>query len=73
MWSEFRERGGAGALKVKLRSLFRGSIARLFTRMFQPPDDVLALEPPLAPSRGYGWLPNPHKNVEIDERDLVFF
>ena len=64
--------GDTGALKVKLRSLFRGSIARVFTRMSQSPDDILALEPPLASNISYAWLPNTHKKVEIDECDLVF-
>ena len=73
-WSEFRERDGkAGAMNVKFRSLFRGSIARVFNRMFQSPDDVLTLEPPLFPSVGYAWLPNPNRKVEMDERDVVFF
>ena len=34
-WSEFRERDGdSGALKVKLRSLFRCTITPIFKRMF---------------------------------------
>ena len=73
-WSEFKERDGeGGALKVKLRSLFRGSITPVFKRMFESPDDVLALTPPLSPNVGYSWLPTPHKRIETDERDLVFF
>ena len=71
---EFRERNGkGGALKVKLCSLFRGSSAREFTRIFQSPSDTFGLEPPLTSNIGYAWLSNPQKTVEIDERDLVFF
>ena len=73
-WSEFRERDGeGGALKVKLRSLFRGTITPFFKRMCESPDDVLSLTPPLSPNVGYAWLPQPQKRVETEERDLIFF
>ena len=72
-WNEFQERDGqAGALKVKLRTLFRGSITPVFRRMFESPDNVLSLQPPLAPNVGYSWLHSPSRRVETDERDFVF-
>ena len=71
-WNEFQERDGqAGALKVKLRTLFRGSITPVFRRMFESPDDFLSLQPPLAPDVWYSWLPNPSRCVETDERLCV--
>ena len=72
-WNEFQERDGqAGALKVKLRTLFRGSITPVFRRMFESPDDVFSLQPPLAPNVGYSWLPNPSRRIESEGARLCF-
>ena len=52
-WNEFLERDGdAGAQKVKLKSMFRGSITPVFRRMFESPDNFLSLAPPLSPNVG---------------------
>ena len=70
-WSEFRERDGDSVSpQVKLRTLFRSSLNKHVQRIYESPDDVLALEPPSGPPTGYPWLPTPQKRMEIDERDM---
>ena len=72
-WSEFEERDGdAVSPQVKLRSLFRGSLSKHVSRMYESPDNLLSLDAPTAPPAGYPWLPSPQKKVEIDERDVRF-
>ena len=51
-WSEFEDRDGdAVSRQVKLHSLFRGSISRHVSRMYESPNNLLSLDAPLRPLR----------------------
>ena len=72
-WSELRSRDGdSGSLGVKLKCLFKSSIMRESLKTYLAPDGKLAMEPPVVPNVAYSWLPAPSKQVDVDERDLLF-
>ena len=45
-------------------------LSKNISRIFESPDDVLALEALTGPPSGYRWLPTPQKRMEVDERDM---
>ena len=72
-WTEFKSRDGdTGALGVKLKSLFRGTLLRESLKSYESADNTLAMEPPGNPNVGYSWLPTPTGKIEVELKDFIF-